>query len=96
MRKKDEMEQKVANKAVKITWFVTVMALFIVGFIQRSMDGGESNVLLLIAILSTTMLISLEQYYLSKINEDSTFKNIVGITIVLAAVLLGIGWFLSR
>ena len=33
MRKKDEMEQEVSNKSMKITWFVTVMALFIIGFI---------------------------------------------------------------
>lgn len=95
MRKKDEMEQRVANKAVRITWFVTVMALFIIGFIQRISSSGEPNLLILIAILSTTMLISLEQYFLSKINEDKSFKKMVALALGLAAVILGIGWFLS-
>lgn len=95
MRKKDEMEQRVANKAVRITWFVTVMALFIIGFIQRISSSGEPNLLILIAILSTTMLISLEQYFLSKINEDKSFKKMVALVLGLAAVILGIGWFLS-
>lgn len=95
MRKKDEMEQRVANKAVRITWFVTVMALFIIGFIQRISSSGEPNLLILIAILSTTMLISLEQYFLSKINEDKSLKKMVALALGLAAVILGIGWFLS-
>lgn len=95
MRKKDEMEQRVANKAVRITWFVTVMALFIIGFIQRISSSGEPNLLILIAILSTTMLISLEQYFLSKINEDKSFKKMVALALGLAAVILVIGWFLS-
>lgn len=95
MRKKDEMEQRVANKAVRITWFVTVMALFITGFVQRISSGGEPNLLILIAVMSTTLLISLEQYYLSRINEDKSFKKMIGLSLALAAVLMGIGWFLS-
>ncbi len=31
MRRKDEMEQKISNKSMKITWFVIVMALFVIG-----------------------------------------------------------------
>lgn len=95
MRKKDEMEQRVANKAIRITWFVTVMSLFILGFVQRISNSGEPNLLLLIAILSTTMLISLEQYFSSKINEDKSFKKKVALALGLAAVILGIGWVLS-
>lgn len=96
MRKKDEMEQRVANKAVRITWFVTVMALFILGFVQRISSSGEPNLLLLIAILSTTMLIILEQYFLSRINGDKSFQKTISLTLIIAAALLGIGWFLSR
>ncbi|WP_208559149.1 DUF6442 family protein [Marinilactibacillus kalidii] len=96
MRKKDEMEQRIANKAVKITWFVTTMALFIIGGIQYFMNNGESNLYLLIAILSTVLLISLEQYYLSKMNEDKNFKKYIIATLVLSVVLLVVGWFLSQ
>ena len=34
MRKKDEMEQRMADKSAKITLFVTIMALFIIGGIE--------------------------------------------------------------
>lgn len=95
MRKKDEMEQKVANKAVKITWFVTVLAMFIIGGIQNFMNDGERSILFLIAILSTTLLILLEQYYLSKMNEDKTFKKMIIAAFILSAILLGLGWFVS-
>nr|WP_244244593.1 hypothetical protein [Marinilactibacillus kalidii] len=90
------MEQRIANKAVKITWFVTTMALFIIGGIQYFMNNGESNLYLLIAILSTVLLISLEQYYLSKMNEDKNFKKYIIATLVLSVVLLVVGWFLSQ
>lgn len=96
MRKKDEMEQKVANKAVKITWFVTVLAMFIIGGIQNFMNDGERSILFLIAILSTTLLILLEQYYLSKMNEDKTFKKMISATCILSLILLGLLWFLSQ
>lgn len=96
MRKKDEMEQRVANKAVRITWFTTVMALFILGFIQNFSNSNEPNYFSLIAIVSVTMLITLEKYFLSKINEDKSFKITIALTLGLAAVILGIGWFISR
>lgn len=96
MRKKDEMEQKIANKAVKITWFVTILALFVIGGIQRFMNEGQSNIFMLIAILSTTLLISLEQYYLAKMNEDNRFKKYVLVVLILSAILLSLGWLLSQ
>lgn len=96
MRKKDEMEQKVANKAVKITWSVTILAMFIIGGVQNFMNGGQGSTLLSVAILSTTLLISLEQYYLSKMNEDKTFNKMIGAAIILAVILLGFGWFISQ
>lgn len=96
MRKKDEMEQRIANKAVKITWFVTILALFVIGGIQRFMNEGQSNIFMLIAILSTTLLISLEQYYLAKMNEDNRFKKYVLVVLILSAILLSLGWLLSQ
>lgn len=96
MRKKDEMEQKIANKAVKITWFVTILALFVIGGIQRFMNEGQSNIFMLIAILSTTLLISLEQYYLAKMNEDNRFKKYVLVVLILSTILLSLGWLLSQ
>ena len=72
MRKKDEMEQKIANKSMKITWFVTVMALFIIGLIQRY-NTGEHNIFLVIASLSVILNLFLERFYLSKVNEDRGF-----------------------
>lgn len=96
MRKKDEMEQKIANKAVKITWFITVMAMFVLGIILNYLNKGEGSLLLLLAILSTTFLISLEQFYLSKINENQMFKKMIGAAIILTVILLGLAWFLSQ
>lgn len=96
MRKKDEMEQRVANKATRISYFVTVMALIILGAIQSFSNSHQRNPFSLIAILSITMLITLERYYLSRINEDKSFNKMIALTIGLAAVILGIGWFISR
>ncbi|WP_027107870.1 DUF6442 family protein [Lacticigenium naphthae] len=96
MHKKDEMEQKIADKAVKITWVVTILALFIIGGIQSLLNSGERSILLLIAILSTTFLVSVEQYYLSKLNEDKKFIKMISAALILSVILLGSGWFVSR
>lgn len=95
MRKKDEMEQKMTNEAAKLTWIVTVMALFIIGGIKYFMNDMEMNIFLVIANLSTILLILLEKYYLSKANEDNTFKKIILATVVIIVILLGIVWFVS-
>lgn len=96
MRKKDEMEQKVANKALKITWSITILTMFIIGIIQRFLNDGEGNILLTTAILSTTLLLLLEQYYLSKMNENKTFKRVIIATFILSAIILSVGFFLNQ
>ncbi|MDZ7834452.1 MAG: hypothetical protein U5K84_03035 [Alkalibacterium sp.] len=60
------------------------------------MNVDEGKTLQLIAILSTTFLISLEQYFLSKMNEDKRFNRMISAALVLAAFLLGLLWFLSQ
>lgn len=92
MRKKDEMEQNISNKSMKITWFVTVMALFIIGFIQWY-NTGERNIFLVIASLSVILNLFLERFYLSKANEDRVFIKLIALTIVLVAILLLIVWW---
>ena len=98
MRKKDEMEQRMANKSARITLFVTVMALFIIGGIEYFRNDMRMNIILVIAQLSVSLLLLLEQYYLSKTNEDNTFKKILLITlvpvIILGTILLGIAFFI--
>ena len=93
MRKKDEMEQRMANNSAKITLFVTVTALFIIGGIEYFRNDMKTNILLVIAQLSVALLLLLEQYYLSKANEDNTFKKTLVMTlffvIILLAILLG-------
>ena len=59
MRKKDEMEQQLANKAIKITWFVTVMVLFIIGGYQSYVNGTSQNIFLVIVFLTLGMVWSL-------------------------------------
>lgn len=95
MRRKDEMEQNIANKAVKITWFVTIMTMFTIGGIKYFREGMEQNGFLVIASLSVSLLILLEQYYLSKINENSTFKKTIALVLIILVILLAITWFLS-
>ena len=96
MRKKDEMEQRMANNSAKITLFVTVTALFIIGGIEYFRNDMKMNILLVIAQLSVSLLLLLEQYYLSKTNEDNTFKKILVIAlvlvIILGAILFGIAF----
>ena len=96
MRKTDEMEQRMANKSAKITLFVTVTALFIIGGIEDFRNDMKTNILLVIAQFSVSLLLLLEQYYLSKANEDNTFKKTLLLTlilvIILGAILLGIAF----
>ncbi|MGX7092527.1 DUF6442 family protein [Hutsoniella sourekii] len=92
MRKKDEMEQKLSNRSMKITWFVTVMTLFIIGFIQLY-NTGERNIFLVIASSSVILNLFLERFYLSKVNKDRSFIKIVALTIVLMAIMLLIVWW---
>ena len=75
MRKKDEMEQRMANKSAKITLFVTVTALFIIGGIEAFRNDMKTNILLVIAQFSVSLVILLERYYLSKANGDDSFKK---------------------
>lgn len=96
MRKKDEMEQKVANKAIKITWSVTVLAMFIIGGFQRIMNNGDGSILMSVATLSTTLLILLEQYYLSKLNEDKKFKKMMYTALIVSVILIILLGFLSQ
>lgn len=95
MRKKDEMEQEVSNKSMKITWFTTVMALFIIGFIQRY-NTGEHNIFLVIATSSVILNLFLERFYLSKVNEDRGFIKLVALAIILLAIMLSIVWLSGR
>lgn len=90
MRKKDEMEQRMADKSAKITLFVTIMALFIIGGIEYFRNDMKMNIILVIAQLSVSLLLLLEQYYLSKANEDNTFKKILVITLVFVIILVTI------
>jgi hypothetical protein len=92
MRKKDEMEQKLSNKSMKITWFVTVMALFIIGFIQRY-NTGEHNIFLVLATSSVVLNLFLERFYLSKVNEDRGFIKLITLAIILMAIMLLIVWW---
>lgn len=91
MRRKDEMEQKISNKSMKITWFVTVMTLFIIGLIQRY-NTGEHNIFLVIASLLVVLNVFLERFYLSKVNEDRGFIKLIALAIILMAIMLLILW----
>lgn len=94
MRKKDEMEQKMANQAAKITWFVTVMALYIIGGIEYFMNDTGTNIFQVIASLSVALILLLERYYLSKANGDNTFKKIIVATLILVVIGLGIAFLI--
>lgn len=91
MRKIDEMEKKIADKSVKISWFVTVMTLFIIGFIEQ-IKTGERNIFLVIAIVSVLTTLFLERFILAKINEDNSFIKFILLVIVLTALMLLIAW----
>lgn len=88
VRKKDEMEQDIANKSVKITWFTTIMVLFVIGIIQSIQNNGERNIFIVIATLSVLLNIGLERFYLSRVNEDHSFRKFITIILVIVSVLL--------
>lgn len=78
MRKMDEMELKISGKSIKITWFITVIALFVIGFIQKYRVGG-GNIFLVIATSSVVLSMIVERYYLSKVNENNSFMKFIGL-----------------
>lgn len=93
MPKKDEMEQNITNKSVKITWFITILALYSVGIIQSIQNSGQRNMFSLIATLSVVLNLSLERFYLSRVNEDNSFKKTLISTLIIVIVLLfGLYW----
>jgi len=92
MRKKDEMELKISNKSVKISWFVTIITLFVVGFIEK-INTGENNIFLVIAISSVLLNLGIERYYQSKMNENHSFLKFIVLVIILTSILLLIIWW---
>ncbi|WP_087031436.1 hypothetical protein [Trichococcus palustris] len=92
MRKKDEMEQKMADQAARITWFVTVVALFIIGGIEYYINDTGMNILLVIASLSVSLILLLERYYLSKANGDNTFNKVIVAALIIVVIILGIAF----
>lgn len=95
MRKMDEMELKLSGKSIKITWFITVIVLFIIGFIQKYKVGGN-NIFLIIATSSVVLSMVIERYYLSKVNENHSFIKFIGLVVILIAIILLIVWWLSN
>jgi hypothetical protein len=93
MQIKDEMEQKISYKSIKITWFVTVIILFIIGLIQGFRTDNGTNIFSIIASISAISPFVLERYYLAKINEDNTFIKFIGLVIILTAIFLLIVWW---
>lgn len=95
MRKMDEMEFKISGKSIKITWFITVIALFVIGFIQKYRVGG-GNIFLVIATSSVVLSMVVERYYLSKVNENNSFMKFIGLVAILIAIIILAAWWLSN
>lgn len=95
MRKMDEMELKLSEKSTKITWFITVMVMYIIGFIQKYQAGG-GNIFLTIATSSVVLNLLLNQYYLSKIDKNRSFIKLISSIILLSAIILLLIWLLSK
>ena len=95
MRKMDEMELKISGKSIKITWFITVIALFVIGFIQKYRVGG-GNIFLVIATSSVVLSMIVERYYLSKVNENNSFMKFIGLVAILIAIIILVVWWLSN
>lgn len=93
MRKMDEMELKIAAKSIKITWFITVIALYIIGFVQKY-QTGDGNIFLRLATLSVTLNIGVDRYYSSKVNKDGSFIRFIGVVTLSVAIILVIFWLL--
>lgn len=94
MRKMDEMELAIASKSIKITWFTTVMALYIIGFTQKYQTGG-GDIFLRLATLSVTLNIIVDRYYSSKVKDDASFIRFIATVSLLTAIILGILWVLN-
>ncbi len=91
----DEMELKISGKSIKITWFITVIALFVIGFIQKYRVGG-GNIFLVIATSSVVLSMIVERYYLSKVNENNSFMKFIGLVAILIAIIILAAWWLSN
>ncbi len=95
MRKMDEMELKISGKSIKITSFITVIALFVIGFIQKYRVGG-GNIFLVIATSSVVLSMVVERYYLSKVNENNSFMKFIGLVAILMAIIILAAWWFSN
>lgn len=94
MRKMDEMELKISAKSIKITWFITIVVLFIIGFIQKYRFGGN-NIFLVIASSSVALSMVVERYYLSKVNENRSFIKFIGLVAILTTIIILLAWWLT-
>ncbi|MHC0551931.1 hypothetical protein [Salinicoccus roseus] len=92
MRFKDEMEKTITNKALKISWTITIVCLFLAGGYEFLKHNQEMNLFLVIAIISAISLIVTEQYYLAQTNEDKSFKKFI-ITVIAVIILLMVTLF---
>ncbi|CZQ85773.1 Hypothetical protein Tpal_680 [Trichococcus palustris] len=81
-----------ADQAARITWFVTVVALFIIGGIEYYINDTGMNILLVIASLSVSLILLLERYYLSKANGDNTFNKVIVAALIIVVIILGIAF----
>lgn len=95
MHLKDEMEKSISNKALKISWSITMACLFLGGAFLFFKNNQEMNALLIIAIISTVSFLIAEQYHLSKTNEDRTFTKVVTIALITFIILIIILIFTS-
>lgn len=95
MRFKDEMEITITNKALKVSWAITIVCLFIAGGYEFFRHNQEINILLVIALISVISLITTEQYYLAKTNENKTFKTFIIIAVTLFILLMATLFFLT-
>ena len=95
MRFKDEMEKTITNKALKISWTITIVCLFLAGGYEFLKHNQEMNLLLVIAIISATSLIAAEQYYLAQTNEDRSFKKFIITVVALIIILIVTLFFLT-
>lgn len=88
MRFKDEMEKTITNKALKVSWTITIVCLFLAGGYEFFKHNQEMNIFLVIAIISAISLIAAEQYYLAQTNEDKSFKRFIIIAVALFIILI--------
>lgn len=99
MRKKDEMEQEIANKSIKITWFVTIIALFIAGLTGYSENFRwfhDPSGYLIIANLSVVLYLFLDRFYFSRVTEKKNFSKFVGLVILLTFIMIWATMLMAR